>query len=141
MKSFISSVPCTRVLIECTISHRPSNCIPSPLVSRCFSRTIVTRPYEHFYRYTSGRWLWDEEKKLRERYKQFNVPELKKIAARSVGANNCVHITKLAEGGSNKVFRLVMDNGVAVVARLPFPRDGPSFKVTASEVATMDFVS
>lgn len=48
---------------------------------------------------------------------------------------------KLAEGGYNKVFRLVMDDGMAVIARIPNPNAGPRFYTTASEVATMEFVS
>jgi hypothetical protein len=96
--------------------------------------------YEDYYRYNSGRWLWDEDSQLRERYKRFNVIELKKIAAKSIGAQTCVTMNKLAEGGFNKVFRLVMDDGAVVIARIPNPNAGPPFKTTASEVATMDFV-
>lgn len=96
--------------------------------------------HKDFFRYTGGRWLWDEEKQLRERYKQFNVQELKRVAARSVMAEVCVSMTKLAEGGFNKVFRLLMNDGKAVIARLPNPKAGPSFRTTASEVATMDLV-
>ncbi|KAG4434115.1 hypothetical protein IFR05_010395 [Cadophora sp. M221] len=95
--------------------------------------------YEDYYRYTSGRWLWDEDSQLRERYKRLNVSELKKIAAKVIGAQACVSINKLAEGGFNKVFRLSMDDGTIVIARIPNPNAGPPFKTTASEVATMDF--
>ena len=77
---------------------------------------------------------------MHERMVVFNVAELQKIAAKSVGAESCVSITKLPEGGYNKVFRLVMDNGSAVIARIPNPNAGPAYKTTASEVATMDFV-
>ena len=62
--------------------------------------------YEQFFRYTSGRWLWDEEKQLQERYRVFNVNELRSAAAASAESECCVSITKLAEGGFNKVFRL-----------------------------------
>jgi hypothetical protein len=102
--------------------------------------TNSTSLYEHFFRYTGGRWLWDEESQLRERLLVFNVQELQRIAAESLGARSCVSITKLAEGGYNKVFRLVMDNGSIAIARLPNPNAGPAHKTTASEVATMDFV-
>jgi hypothetical protein len=129
------------------------NCLPIRIL-RCFgsskpsvrhnlSRTMSTNstsPYEHFFHYTSGRWLWDEESQLRERFLVFNVQELQRIAAESVGAQSCVSITKLAEGGYNKVFRLVMDNGSVAIARIPNPNAGPAHKTTASEVATMDFV-
>lgn len=97
--------------------------------------------HENFFRYTSGRWLWDEEQQLRDRFTPFNVLELQCIAAKSVGANKCVAMTKLAEGSFNKTFRLTMDNGSAVIARLPHPIAGPKYYTTASEVATMDFVS
>lgn len=48
---------------------------------------------------------------------------------------------KLAEGNSNKVFRLLMNDGKTALARIPNPNAGPAFYTTASEVATMDFVS
>ncbi|KAI1821833.1 kinase-like domain-containing protein [Xylaria intraflava] len=96
-------------------------------------------PQHEFFRYTSGRWLWDEEARLRERYRQFDVHELQEVAAKSVGAETCVSMAKLAEGGFNKVFRLVMDNGLAVVARIPNPKTGSARWTTASEVATMEF--
>lgn len=118
-------------------SHRVSPC------HRNLSQTISTNSTsenEHFFRYTSGRWLWDEERQLRDRFRIFNVQELKRIAAESVGAKCCVSIDKLAEGGYNKVFRLVMDNGCVAIARIPNPNAGPVQRVIASEVATMDFV-
>lgn len=96
--------------------------------------------HEDLFNFSSGRWLWDEDTQLRERYRRFNVHELQRIAARSMDAQTCVSIKKLAEGGFNKVFRLVMDNGATVIARIPNPNAGPPFKTTASEVATMDFV-
>ncbi|OJD27490.1 hypothetical protein ACJ73_01103 [Blastomyces percursus] len=97
--------------------------------------------HENFLRYTSGRWLWDEEQQLRDRFTPFNVLELQHIAARSVGANKCVAMTKLAEGSFNRTFRLTMDNGSAAIARISHPIAGPKYYTTASEVATMDFIS
>ena len=97
--------------------------------------------FEHFFRYTSGRWLWDEEQQLRDRYKAFNVIQLQAVAAQAVGSDRCASITKLAEGGLNKVFRLLMSDGRTALARIPNPNAGPSFYTTASEVATLEFVS
>ncbi|GKZ43943.1 phosphotransferase enzyme [Aspergillus brasiliensis] len=91
------------------------------------------------FRFTSGRWLWNEEQQLRNRYTPFNVSELKKIAAHSIGADTCTAITKLAEGYYNRCFRVEMNNGSAVIARIPYPIAGPRYYTTASEVATMDF--
>lgn len=49
-------------------------------------------------------------------------------------------MTKLGEGNYNKVFVLAMDNGLAIIARIPNPNAGPAGYTTASEVATMDLV-
>lgn len=110
---------------------------------RPFSGQVVNSSpdYEHFFRYTSGRWLWDEELQLRDRYKAFDVVALQTVAARAIGSGSCVSIIKLAEGGYNKVFCLLMDDGKKVLARIPNPNAGPPFYTTASEVATMEFVS
>ena len=123
--------------------------LPPPLPSgrirslHCLSRRMSSScdvENEELFRYSGGRWLWNEEKQLQDRYKRFNVPELQNIAVKSVGAQTCVSMIKLAEGGSNKVFRLIMDDGSIVIARIPYPNPGPTFRTTASEVATMDFV-
>jgi hypothetical protein len=100
-----------------------------------------SQQYEQFFHYTSGRWLWDEEQELSARCMKFNVAELKRIAAESIDAKYCVSMVKVAEGGYNKIFKLVMENGAVAIARIPCPNVGPAFKTTASEVATIDFVS
>ncbi|KAJ5581571.1 hypothetical protein N7535_000191 [Penicillium sp. DV-2018c] len=100
--------------------------------------TTPNPEHEHFFRYTSGRWLWDEEQQLRDRYKAFNVAELQRFAAKAVQSDSCISITKLGEGGYNKVFRLIMNDGKTVLARIPNPNAGPAFYSTASEVATME---
>ncbi|PKX96841.1 uncharacterized protein P174DRAFT_428356 [Aspergillus novofumigatus IBT 16806] len=84
-------------------------------------------------------WLWNEDIQLRNRSKQFNVSELKATATRSVGAKACVSMSKTAEGGFNKVSRLVLDDNSTVIARIPYPNVGRSCTTTASEVATMEF--
>ncbi|KOS46913.1 hypothetical protein ACN38_g2102 [Penicillium nordicum] len=99
---------------------------------------ILNPDHEHFFRYTSGRWLWDEKQQLRVRYKVFNVAELQNLAAKAVRSDCCISITKLAEGGYNKVFCLTMNDGKRVLARIPNPNAGLAFYTTASEVATME---
>lgn len=110
---------------------------------RTFCKTMRTPnpEFEDFFRYTSGRWLWDEEQQLRDRYRAFDVTELQILAAKAVDSDNCVSMTKLAEGGYNKVFRLLMNDEKTVLARIPNLNAGPPFYTTASEVATMEFVS
>ncbi|KAF2460374.1 phosphotransferase family protein [Lineolata rhizophorae] len=126
------------------LTPRESSFVPHPYPHngrQSFSpRNRLLSPIQAgFYRYSSGRWLWDEEAQLRSRYKRFNVPVLKNVAARSTGAQTCVSMTKFAGRGFNKLFRLLMDNGVVVIARIPNPNARPPFKTIASEVATMDF--
>ncbi|KAI0968016.1 kinase-like domain-containing protein [Xylaria arbuscula] len=117
-----------------SVQHRWSS-----IHSQGISSDTALDVQHEFFRYTSGRWLWDEETRLRERYRLFDVHELQDVAAKSVCAENCVDMIKLAEGGFNKVFRLVMDNGSAVIARIPNPNAGSPRWTTATEVATMDF--
>lgn len=113
------------------------------LQSLSFIRTKVTinkSQLNEFYGYTSGWWLWNEDQQLQDWYAKFNIQELQQVAAKSVGAIDCVQISKLAEGWHNKVFRLIIDNGKVVIARIPNPNAGKSYLTTSSEVAKMDFV-
>lgn len=101
---------------------------------------IIDVDEESFYRYTSGRWLWDEPAQLSRRYVKFDMAQLAQIAAESVGASSCVEIEKVPEGNFNKTFLLTMDDGNKVIAKVPNPNAGRRHFATASEVATMDFV-
>lgn len=131
--------------------------VPSPringrakllLLKRCYSHgqldpllaTIIGDPQD-FFRYTSGRWLWGEEQQLREKYREFNISGLQKVAVEACSAGPCVRMEKIGEGSYNKSFSLTMANKMKFIARVPNPNAGPAFLTTASEVATMDFVS
>ena len=92
------------------------------------------------YKLTRGRWLWNEATRLDERCKRFNIAEHKRAAAEAIGAQKCSRMTKLAESGFKKVFKLVMDNNSVVIARIPNPNIGRADRVIASGVATMEFV-
>jgi len=101
---------------------------------------IIDGDEQSFCRYTSGHWLWDEPAQLSRRYVSFNMAELAKIAAQSIGASSCVEIKKVPEGNFNKTFLLTMSDGKEVIAKVPNPSAGRAHFTTASEVATMDFV-
>lgn len=64
-----------------------------------------------------------------------------RVAADAIGATQCVSIKKYPDGMYNKAFLMSMDNGREVVAKVPNPNAGVPHFTTASEVATMDFVS
>ncbi|RMD43677.1 hypothetical protein DV735_g1481, partial [Chaetothyriales sp. CBS 134920] len=65
--------------------------------------------------------------------------ELVRVAARSIGATDCVSVRKCPDGMYNKCFILTMDDRQEVIAKVPNPNAGVSHYTTASEVATMDF--
>jgi len=71
----------------------------------------------------------------------FDMNELVKVAASSVGAARCVDVKKFPDGMFNKAFLMLMDDGQEFVAKVPNPNAGRAHYTTASEVATMDFVS
>ncbi|KAF8555594.1 hypothetical protein OG21DRAFT_1410660, partial [Imleria badia] len=93
-----------------------------------------------FFRYTSGRWIYNEREQTRIRYAFFNVDAFKRVAAIAAGAERCVQMDKTAEGNFNKIFLLLtFDNGVKLIAKIPCPLVAPRRLCTASEVATMDY--
>lgn len=114
--------------------------VPSPLSLFDLKSSMSSRsPNDHLFRYTSGRWLWNEEQQLKDRYRYFNVPELKRVTCQAASSSRCVSLEKIGEGNYNKAFRLVMQDGQKVIAKIPHPSAGPPVYTTASEVATMDF--
>ena len=104
------------------------------------ARKVQDCDAEQLYRYTSGRWLWNEKDQFARRYVKFDLTGLLEISAKAVGARRCVQIEKLPEGNFNKVFLLIMDIGKRLIAKLPNPNAGRPHYTTASEVATMDYV-
>ncbi|EUC55463.1 phosphotransferase enzyme family protein [Rhizoctonia solani AG-3 Rhs1AP] len=93
---------------------------------------------ESFFEYTSGRWLYNEDKQLALRYIWFNINALQELAANTVGASYCTTMAKTHEGSYNKIFHLKFDNNQELIAKIP-TKLIPPFYTTASEVATMDY--
>ncbi|KAJ5123986.1 uncharacterized protein N7515_007811 [Penicillium bovifimosum] len=91
------------------------------------------------FEYTSGRFLFNEELRRAERRIQFDVDALARAACHSVGrhVNDVASITKLAEGGFNRVLQVTFDDGYAVLARLPYKTTVPKHHAVASEAATL----
>ncbi|RPA83015.1 hypothetical protein BJ508DRAFT_413682 [Ascobolus immersus RN42] len=95
---------------------------------------------EDFFKHTGGKFLFNAKQGFADRYVKFDMNLLAAEAAKSVGASSVVTIEKLPEHQYNKRFLMTMDDGQTVVAQVPNPVAGKPGKVTASEVATMDFV-
>lgn len=94
------------------------------------------------FRYTRGRFVLNEEDEMRIRHVRFDMNELAKRAAESVGKSHThgIRIQKLPDGMFNKAFLFTMQDETQVVAKVPNPNAGKPHYTTASEVATMDFV-
>ncbi|OAX81715.1 hypothetical protein ACJ72_03935 [Emergomyces africanus] len=97
---------------------------------------------EDMFTYRRHRWLFNEKKELGRRYLHFDLQNLVKIAidAAGEGAQSCTKVLKCVEGLHNKALLLTMDNGKEVFAKLPNPNAGPARYLTASEVATREFL-
>ena len=129
--------------------HSPGKMDSSPAGKQSYLKTIQCFTHsipgwnsnEEFFKFTRGRFIVDETENLRRREIRFDLNQLAKAAADSVEAAQCVSIKKYPDGMFNKSFVLSMDDGREVVAKVPNPNAGIPHFTTASEVATMDFVS
>lgn len=85
---------------------------------------------------------YNEQLRLSERRCYFNIHELCQVVAESVGqsADNITIFTKVAEGGSYRIFEATFQDGMKVIVRLPYPSTLPQKYGIASEVATMEYL-
>lgn len=97
---------------------------------------------QDLFAYTSGRFIFNEEPRLRERYVKFNPAALFKEVENVLGAEHGAPkgITKLAEGGFNRVLLLTMQDGFEIIVKIPYPLAGPKYYATASEAATLQYL-
>lgn len=114
--------------------------ISRPTTSNCDHPLATAR--SKLFCYSSGRFLFNEEIRLRERYVEFDIDELQAAAQRSVehAHRRVMEIRKLAEGGFNRVLLLQMQDGFEIIAKIPYHIAGPAFYATASEAATLAFL-
>ncbi|TFY77349.1 hypothetical protein EWM64_g6662 [Hericium alpestre] len=97
---------------------------------------------ENLFNYSSGCWIINDNLRLAERRREFEVDELCRLAAQSVGRRpqDIDTFVKLAEGSFNRIFLITMHDGFQMVVRIPYPITVPKFYAIASEVATMRFL-
>jgi hypothetical protein len=120
--------------------------IPFPSSHVSFQRfthksSIDWNQKDEFFRFTKGRFVVNEEKEMALRHNPFDMNALARIAAEAAGSPNCVKIEKTTEGVYNKIFLMTMEDGCQVFAKVPDRNVRPGHFITASEVATMEFVS
>ncbi|KAI0631483.1 kinase-like domain-containing protein [Trametes polyzona] len=97
---------------------------------------------DNLFNYTSGRWVYNDALRHKERKLVFNVDGLRRLAAESIDQNpaDVVSLSKLAEGAFNRTFAVSFRNGKRVIARVPYPVTAPKYFAIASEVATIEYL-
>ncbi|KAG9019040.1 hypothetical protein FRB90_006996 [Tulasnella sp. 427] len=110
--------------------------------SPCRRLSVKADSSSDLFDYTTGRWIYNDAHRQKERRRVFNVDELSRLAAESVNRSpgDIVSFEKLAEGGFNRTFLITMRDNFRLVARIPYPITVPKSYAVASEVATMDFL-
>ncbi|RPD52727.1 hypothetical protein L226DRAFT_550868 [Lentinus tigrinus ALCF2SS1-7] len=124
-----------------------SDLSPIATATRCLPRrTFAAMAHPHsdneLFEYTSGRWLVNDKLRHAERRRDFNVDELRRLAAESVkrSPDDVESLRKLAEGGFNRVFLITMRDGFRMVARIPYSATAPKYFAVASEAATLAYL-
>ncbi|KAJ5873647.1 uncharacterized protein N7473_013206 [Penicillium subrubescens] len=79
------------------------------------------------------------EQRLADEGYEILIPKLRHLAASLDGKSTCISCNELKDN-SNRLFRLAMDDGRELIAKIPSPHSGLAFYTTASEVATMEFL-
>ncbi|KAL5333381.1 kinase-like domain-containing protein [Aspergillus crustosus] len=121
------------------------------LIARCFSptgtvlpkgRNLTTSSQQDLFKYTSGRWIYNEDIRFGERYLEFDIEALRNAVASSISRPpaDIVSFLKLSEGGFNRLFQVTFNDGRHVIARIPYPATVPDHYTVASEVATLDYL-
>lgn len=98
--------------------------------------------YDTLFSYTSGRFLFNEKCPLQERHVPFHVKALFKAAEHSLSKEHgkIVGISKLGEGGFNRVFDLVSEDVFESIAKILYHSAVPKYFATASEAATLTYL-
>lgn len=97
-------------------------------------------PDETLFSYSSGRFLYNEQARLRERYVSFDASALEKAVAMHVGHRGVKNLVKISEGGFNRVLLATMEDGFQAIVKIPYWISVPKTYATASEVATLTFL-
>ena len=111
--------------------------------ARSLKRSCLSKNWNSvndFFEYTRGLNVSNEDHELSIRRVKFDMNELARLAADSVGSREYAHIEKFPDGMFNKTLLFTMANGAEVVGKVPNPNAGQPHFTTASEVATMEFV-
>lgn len=99
---------------------------------------------DEFFKFKRGGFLWDEKRKIQERSVKFDVDELARRAAKAASIHRplrCKKVEKLKDGLNGKILSFTMNDGTVIAGKALYPCAGRPREATASEAATMEFVS
>lgn len=111
------------------------------------SARTLTIPWDgsdEFFKFKRGGFLWDEKRKIKERSVKFDVDELARRAAKAASIHTplrCVKVEKRRDGLNSKILSFTMHDGTQIAGKVLYPCAGRPREATASEAATMEFVS
>jgi hypothetical protein len=94
------------------------------------------------HHYTSGRYLYNEDARLKERNLNFDPHELANVICGALGRplRELLTLEKFAEGGFNRILQARFHDGKEILARLPYRLEAPLRRSVASEAATLSFL-
>lgn len=99
---------------------------------------------DEFFKFKRGGFLWDEKRKIQERSVKFDVDELARRAAKAASIHRplrCTKVEKIKDGLNSKILSFTMNDGTVIAGKALYPCAGRPREATASEAATMEFVS
>ncbi|KAH6881233.1 kinase-like domain-containing protein [Coprinopsis sp. MPI-PUGE-AT-0042] len=106
------------------------------------SSSSLASTENELFNYTSGRWVYNEALRLKERRLVFDVDEFMQLTAKSVDRqlSDIIDFSKLSEGKFNRMFLITFKDSFQMVARVPYPMTVPKYYAVASEVVTMEYL-
>ncbi|KAL4912146.1 kinase-like domain-containing protein [Aspergillus aurantiobrunneus] len=111
-------------------------------IARSWVRNTSSATHRALFKYTSGCFLFNENIRLSERHVPFDIHALSQVVANAANRppNELASLTKIAEGGFNRVLQATFADGHSVLARIPYSSTAPKGHAVASEAATLHFL-
>ena len=91
------------------------------------------------FQYTNGRFLTDEKQQFLKRRVKFDVRKLCDVVTSLTKTGAPVCRIEKKEGGFSKALLMTTEDGMEVVAKIPFPNAGRARYSTASEAAVLQY--
>lgn len=112
-----------------------------PRYSTTHTHTHDWNRHDDFFSFTRARFVTNEDSELARQRVQFDMNELVRIGPASIGsASKVVNVEKYPDGWYSKAFLMTLEDGHDFVVKVANLHSSRPHCLTASEVASMDFV-